>query len=83
MKETLTSREALRRVFEEPARVITKNALIVALGFVPMFFSSLVPYLVVGALMASIMVLSWLASLLLLPALITLFQREGKDAETS
>ena len=42
MKEALTtSRRALSRVFEEPARAITRNALIVALGFIPMVFSSL------------------------------------------
>ena len=57
--------------------------MIVALGFIPMLFSSLMPYLVVGVLMASIMVLSWLASLLLLPAIITLFQRGETEAETS
>ena len=84
MKETVaTSRQALGRVFEEPARAITRNALIVALGFLPMLFSSLMPYLVVGALMASIMVLSWFVSLLLLPAVITLFQRRETDAEAS
>ena len=87
MKETLmTSGRALSRVFEEPARAIARNALIVALGFVPMFFSSLVPYIVVGTLMVSIMVLSFFASLLLLPAVITVFERgeaKGKVAETS
>ena len=87
MKETLmTSGRALSRVFEEPARAIARNALIVALGFVPMFFSSLVPYIVVGMLMVSIMVLSFLSSLLLLPAVITLFQRgeaRGMEAKTS
>ena len=87
MRETLmTSGRALSRVFEEPARAIARNALIVALGFVPMFFSSLVPYIVVGMLMVAIMVLSFLASLLLLPAVITLFQRGeamGMEAETS
>ena len=60
MKEALmTSGRALSRVFEEPARAIARNALIVALGFVAMFFSSLVPYIVVGVLMVSIMVLSF------------------------
>ena len=86
MKEALmTSGRALSRVFEEPARAIARNALIVALGFVPMFFSSLVPYIVVGMLMVSIMVLSFLSSLLLLPAVITLFQRgeaRGMEAKT-
>jgi len=41
-----------------------------------MFFSSLVPYLVVGLLMVSIVILSFFASLLLWPAVITLFQRD-------
>lgn len=50
--------------------------MIVALGLVPMFFSSLVPYLVVGLLMVSIVILSFFASLLLWPAVITLFQRD-------
>ena len=65
---------ALDRIYEEPARAITRNALIIALGFVPMFFASLTPYIVVGVFMASIMVLSWLASLALLPSVIALFQ---------
>ncbi len=60
---------------KESARAITKNALIVALGFVPMFFASLTPYIIVGIFMASIMVLSWVVSLALLPSIITLFQR--------
>jgi hypothetical protein len=72
-RESSSTSKALRQVFEEPARAITRNALIIAFGFVPMFSSSLVPYLVVGALMASIMVVSWLATLLLLPALTAQF----------
>jgi predicted RND superfamily exporter protein len=66
---------ALHRIYEEPARAITRNALIIALGFVPMFFASLTPYIIVGIFMASIMVLSWVASLVLLPSIIKLFQR--------
>jgi hypothetical protein len=79
-KETPTTRAALSRVFEEPARALTRNALIIAIGFVPLFFASLVPYIVVGALLASIMLLSWLATLLLLPAAITVFRREERRA---
>ena len=40
-----------------------------------MFFASLTPYIIVGIFMASIMVLSWVVSLALLPSIITLFQR--------
>jgi len=67
-----SSREALQKFFDEPARALTRNALIIAIGFVPLLFASLVPYIIVGALLASIMLLSWLATLLLLPALITI-----------
>ena len=64
---------ALGRVYVEPARAITKNALIVALGFVPMFVALLTPYIIVSIFMASIIVLSWVVSLALLPSIITLF----------
>ncbi len=69
---------ALERFFEEPARALTRNALIIAIGFVPMFFASLVPYIVVGALLASIMLLSWLTTLLLLPSVIAIGARYGR-----
>ncbi len=65
------------QVYEEPARAITKNALIVALGFVPMFIASVTPRIVVGVFMASIMVLSWVVSLVLLPSIISLFSKVG------
>jgi len=71
----MNSIEAIERIFEKPGRAIARNALIVALGFVLMFFSSLGPYLVVGTLMASIMVISFLTSLLLLPAVISFFTK--------
>ncbi|HAA95596.1 MAG TPA: hypothetical protein DHW65_09895 [Dehalococcoidia bacterium] len=74
--------EAIERIFEKPGRAIARNALIVALGFVLMFFSSLGPYLVVGTLMASIMVISFLTSLLLLPAVIAFFTK-GKPGRGS
>jgi len=70
--EADTARSALSRFFEEPARALTRNALIIAVGFVPLLFASLVPYIVVGAFLASIMLLSWLVTLLLLPAVVTL-----------
>ncbi|PKB78389.1 MAG: hypothetical protein BZY88_18660 [SAR202 cluster bacterium Io17-Chloro-G9] len=70
---------ALTQMFEEPARALTRNALIIAIGFAPMAFAALVPYIVVGVLLAAIMLLSWLASLLLLPAVIALFVKEAKS----
>jgi predicted RND superfamily exporter protein len=83
LDQTGTAHAALERFFEEPARALTRNALIIAIGFVPLFFSSLVPYIVVGALLTSIMLLSWLATLVLLPAVIAFFQREARRVEAS
>jgi predicted RND superfamily exporter protein len=59
-------------IFEEPARAIARNAIVIALGFTPLFFANLVPYITVGAFMASIMAISGLSTLLLLPALMVL-----------
>jgi predicted RND superfamily exporter protein len=61
-------RAALRAFFEEPARALTRNALVIAVGFTPLFLSSLTPYVVVAAFLSSIIMLSWLATLLMLPA---------------
>ena len=61
---------ALERFYEEPARALTRNAFVIALGFLPMFASSLTPYLIVAAFLASIMALSWLSTLLVLPAMV-------------
>ena len=66
--ETGSFDTAATRMFEEPARAIARNAIVIALGFTPLFFAPLVPYITVGAFMASIMAISALATLLLLPA---------------
>ena len=70
-----TAVDALEAFFEEPARALTRNAIIIAIGFTPMIFASLVPYIIVGILLAAIMVLSWLATILVLPGLVRSFDR--------
>jgi len=62
-------------VLEEPARAIGRNAIVIAFGFTPLFFAPLVPYITVGAFMASIMFISALATLVLLPALLAWSRR--------
>jgi len=62
---------AMTQVFEEPGRAIARNAVVIALGFTPLFVAPLVPYITVGAFMASIMAISGLATLVLLPALMS------------
>ncbi len=62
---------AIVKMFEEPARAIARNAIVIAIGFTPLFFASLVPYITVGAFMAAIMALSAVSTLILLPALMS------------
>lgn len=57
-------------MYGEPARAISRNILVIAVGFTPLLISPLVPYQTVGFLLASIMVVSGIATLLILPALI-------------
>jgi predicted RND superfamily exporter protein len=62
---------AEEQMFEEPARAIARNAIVIAIGFTPLFFAPLVPYMTVGAFMAAIMALSGVTTLILLPALMS------------
>jgi len=67
--------DTLDAVFAEPARAITRNAIIVGVGFLPLLAAPLVPYQTVGVLIASILLAAGAASLLMLPALISLLQK--------
>ena len=62
-------------VFGEPARAISRNAIVVGVGFLPLLTASLVPYQTVGTLIASILFTAGVASLMILPSMITLLER--------
>ena len=66
-----TFAEVSTQIFEEPARAIARNAIVIAIGFTPLFFAPLVPYITVGAFMAGIMALSGVTTLVLLPAIMS------------
>ncbi len=55
----------------EPARALTRNAAVISIGFLPLLFSSLTPYVIVGLFLAGIIVLGWLATVVLLPATVS------------
>lgn len=61
---------AIEAFAEEPARALSRNAAVIAVGFLPLLLSSLTPYVIVGLFLASIIVLSWLATVVALPALL-------------
>jgi predicted RND superfamily exporter protein len=50
---------------------ISRNAIVIAIGFTPLLVAPLVPYQTVGFFLATIMAVSWLATLFILPALLT------------
>ncbi|MDD5070048.1 MAG: MMPL family transporter [Candidatus Omnitrophica bacterium] len=68
-------------MFKGPARAITRNAFVVAIGFLPLLAAPLVPYRTVGFFMFTIMLVSSIATLFILPALITAFPQAifGKE----
>ena len=76
-------REASKQMFKEPAMAISRNAIVIAIGFTPLLLAPLVPYKTVGFFLASIMIVSWLATLFILPALLTMLRKrvfpEDKD----
>ena len=59
--------------FHEPAQALARNIVVIALGFVPMFFATLVPYVTVGAFFFAIMLISGAATFLIMPAVLSYF----------
>ncbi|MDZ8118130.1 efflux RND transporter permease subunit [Pontiella agarivorans] len=68
-------KDAVGQMFEEPAMAISRNAIIISIGFTPLLFAPLVPYKTVGFFLATIMAVSWLATLFILAALISGLQK--------
>ena len=77
-------RAASLEMFKEPAMAISRNAIIIAVGFTPLLLAPLVPYRTVGFFLATIMAVSWLATLFILPALLTTWKKAafGEDVES-
>jgi predicted RND superfamily exporter protein len=62
------------RMFAEPAMAISRNAILIAIGFLPLLASPLVPYNTVGLFLAAIMAASGAVTLGLLPGVISLLE---------
>jgi len=62
-------------MFGEPARAITRNVLVIAIGFLPLLAAPLVPYKTVGIFLCAIMALSGAVTLLALPAILRLAEK--------
>jgi len=65
----------MKLMFEEPAAAISKNAIVIAIGFTPLLFAPLVPYISVGFFLATIMAVSAVVTLMMLPAMFKLLNK--------
>ncbi|MDV6316361.1 efflux RND transporter permease subunit [Idiomarina sp. HP20-50] len=74
-QQTGNWKDTLVILFDEPARAISRNAIVIAIGFTPLLFAPLVPYITVGLFLASIMAISAIVTLIMLPAVMTTFSR--------
>ena len=61
-------------MFSEPARAISRNAIVVGVGFLTLLPAPLVPYQTIGTLVALILLTAGASSLLILPALVTILE---------
>ena len=80
-------KHAVGPVFGEPARAITRNAIVVGFGFLPLIAATLMPYKTVGVFIAAILLTAGASTLILLPALIRylepwLFPESGSKSIT-
>jgi predicted RND superfamily exporter protein len=74
-KELKQTRKTFDELFNGTAQAIWRNVLVISVGFSPLFFAGLVPYKTVGAFFFAIMLVSGIATLILLPAVLRLFSR--------
>jgi len=68
-------REGIKHMFKEPAMAISRNAITISVGFTPLLAAPLIPYKTVGFFLATVMAVSWVATLFILAALVTLLRR--------
>ncbi|RJX18163.1 MAG: RND transporter [Desulfobulbus sp.] len=66
--------ETARAMFEEPARAISRNVIVIAVGFTPLLAAPLLTYRTVGIFLAGIMAISGLATMFIIPALVTVLE---------
>ncbi|MBN1456858.1 MAG: MMPL family transporter, partial [Sedimentisphaerales bacterium] len=62
-------------MFGEPAMAISRNVLVIAIGFLPLLAAPLVPYKTVGIFLCAIMALSGMITLMALPAMIRIAEK--------
>ncbi|MCP4152460.1 MAG: MMPL family transporter [bacterium] len=72
-KKLQNSKKTFDEIFNGTAQAIWRNVLVISVGFFPLFFAGLVPYVTVGSFFFAIMLVSGVTTLILLPAILRLF----------
>jgi predicted RND superfamily exporter protein len=75
-EEYETWKDTVKAVFGEPARCIARNVIVIGVGFLPLLAAPLLPYRTVGVFISAILLLAGIASLFILPALLTVFEKQ-------
>lgn len=73
--ETNDFAKTIDLLFESTGRAISRNVMIIAIGFLPLFFAALVPYQTVGTFFFLIMIMSGFATLFILPSISNVFSK--------
>jgi predicted RND superfamily exporter protein len=73
--ETGSWKATVEKMFDEPARAIGRNVMVIAIGFLPLMVAPLVPYKTMGVMLFAIMMLSGIITLLVLPAILTVAEQ--------
>ncbi|MHC4693372.1 MAG: efflux RND transporter permease subunit [Planctomycetota bacterium] len=68
-------KESSAEMFGEPARAISRNVLVIAIGFLPLLAAPLIPYKTVGIFLCAIMALSGAVTLLVLPTILKVAEK--------
>ncbi len=63
------------KMFGEPARAISRNVLVIAVGFLPLLTAPLIPYKTTGVMLFAILSFSGVITLFALPAILTAGQK--------
>jgi predicted RND superfamily exporter protein len=74
-EQTCSWEKSAPKMFGEPARAISRNVLVIAIGFLPLLAAPLVPYKTVGIFLCAIMALSGAVTLLALPSIVKLLEK--------
>jgi len=73
--KTASWKKSADAMFGEPARAISRNVLVIAIGFLPLLAAPLIPYKTVGIFVCAIMALSGAVTLLVLPAILNVAEK--------